>query len=157
MSDESAKRAAEEFLAARLSEEGQSYESQANLEAAIALAPTVWKKVVETVLTQCREWNEVTGEQTLTCKETTLGDLRIFCAGRPHQMLVHYDSRKRMMSIKNSARPKGEPDTILSIEGYWTGSGREAHLVRNSEAVNLDMLILGHLRVLSGLSRRADG
>jgi len=155
--DESAKRAAEEFLAARLSEEGQSYESRANLEAAIALAPTVWKKVAETVITQCHEWNEVTGEQTLTYRETTLGDLRILCAGRSHQMSVHYDSRKRLITIKNSARPKGETDTILSIEGYWTGSGREAQLVRSKEAVNLDMVILGHLRVLAGLSRRADG
>ena len=39
MVDESAKRAAQEFLAAKLSEEGQLYENKVNLEAAIALGP----------------------------------------------------------------------------------------------------------------------
>ena len=39
MADESAKRAAQEFLAAKLSEEGQLYEDKVNLEAAIALGP----------------------------------------------------------------------------------------------------------------------
>jgi hypothetical protein len=45
MADESAKRAAQEFLAAKLCEEGQQYENKVNLEAAIALGPKVWKKV----------------------------------------------------------------------------------------------------------------
>jgi hypothetical protein len=157
MGDESTKRAAQEYLAAKLSEEGQSHEDKLNLEAAIALSLVVWKRVADTVITQSREWNAVTEEQTLTCKETALGDLRIRCAGRPHQITVHYDSYNRLIRIQNSARPENEPDTVLRIEGYSTGSGRDAHLVRNNQPVNLDMLILGHLRVLAGLSRRADG
>ena len=73
-------------------------------------------------------------------------------------MLVHYDPRTRLVSIKNTARPENQPHTVLRIEGYATEEGRDAHLVRNSnrEPVNLDMLILGHLRVLAGLSRRAE-
>ncbi len=73
MADESAKRAAQEYLAAKLSEEGQSYEDKLNLEAAIALGPKVWKKLADTVITNCQEWNAITKKQTLTCKETTLG------------------------------------------------------------------------------------
>ncbi len=156
MGDESAKRAAEEYLAARIAEESQNHEEQQNRETAIALGPTVWKRLAENVFAQCREWNGVTGEQTVTCKETALGDLRIWCAGRAHQMLVHYNSRQGLVIIKNTARPENEPDTILSIEGYSTGDGRDARLVRNKEAVNVDMLILGHLRVLAGLSRRGE-
>ncbi len=156
MADESAKRAAEEYLAAKLAEESQNREEQQNREAAIALGPTVWKRLAENIFAQCREWNSVTGEQTVTCKETALGDLRIWCAGRPQQMLVHYNSKQGLVIIKNTARPENEPDTVLSIEGYSTGNGRDARLVRNREAVNMDMLILGHLRVLAGLSRRAE-
>ncbi len=151
------KRAAQEYLAARLSEEAQEYEDRLNLEAAIALGPRVWKRPADIIVTQCREWNAVTDEQTLTCKETSLGDLRIRCRGNSHHIMVHYDSRKRSVIIKNTARPENEPDTILSIEGYATEGGRDAHLVRNNEPVNVDMMILGHLRVLAGLSRRADG
>jgi hypothetical protein len=157
MVDESTKQAAQEYLAARLSEEGQSYENQVNTEAAVALAPAVLRKFAHNVIAQCHEWNAVTKEQTLTCKETVLGDLRILCSGKSQQIIVHYDSRKRLITIKNSARPEHEKDTILSIEGYSTGSGREAHLVRNNQPVNPDMLILGHLRMLAGLGRRAEG
>jgi hypothetical protein len=157
MADESAKRAAQEFLAARLSQESQLYEDRANLAAAISLGPRVWKRLADTVLAHCTEWNSVTGEQSLTCKETSLGDLRIRCAGRElYQMLIHYDPGTRLVTIKNSARPETDPETILRIEGYTAGDGRDAHLVRNNEPVNVDMLILGHLRVLAGLSRRAD-
>lgn len=156
MADPSTQRAAQEYLAAKLSEEAQESEYQLNLEAAIALAPVVWKRVTETVFTKCREWNTVTNEQSLTCKETALGDLRIWCAGRAHQMIVHFDSRKRLVLIKNTARPENEPDTILFIAGYPTETGRDAHLIRNNEPINLDMLILNHLRVLAGLSRDAN-
>jgi hypothetical protein len=156
MRDEGTKRAAEEFLAAKLSENAQNLENRLNEEAAIALGPTVWKRVVTNVLTQCRDWNVVTGEQSLTCKETALGDLRIWCAGRPHQMIVHYDSRRGLVIVKNSARPEGDPETMLRIVGYRTDQGRDARLERNFEPINLDMLILGHLRVLAGLSRRAE-
>jgi hypothetical protein len=46
---------------------------------------------------------------------------------------------------------------ILLIEGYPTESGRDVHVVRTDEPVNLDMLILGQLRVLAGLSRKMNG
>ena len=156
MSDESTKRAAEEYLAARLADEGQSYEDKLNREAAVTLAPRVWKRTAETVIAKCTEWNAVTKEQTFTYKETALGDLRISCAGRPQLMTVQYDSKKRLITIKNSARPEHEKDLILAIEGYSTGSGREAHLVRNNQPVNLNVLILGELRVLAGLSRQTS-
>jgi hypothetical protein len=42
----------------------------------------------------------------------------------------------------------------VQIEGYASGAGREARLTRNDEPVNLDMLVVGELRVLAGLSRR---
>jgi hypothetical protein len=156
MGDQIAKRAAEEYLAARLSQEGQAYEDQKNHEAAIALAPAVWQKFSDLVNTQCKEWNLITKEQTLTCKETVLGDIRVLCAGRPHQMIVHYDSPKRLIVIKNSARPEHETDTILHIRGFSTGAGRDAHLVRNDQPVNPPMLIVGHLRVLAGLTRQQE-
>jgi hypothetical protein len=156
MDETSAKRAAQEYLAARLSEEAQEQEDHLNLEAAIALGPRVWQELVDSFITQCREWNSVTNEQTLMCNETALGDLRVWCSGKSHQIIVHYDSKMRSVTIENTARPENEPDTILHIEGYATDGGRGAHLVRNKEPVNRDMMVLGHLRVLAGLSRRAD-
>lgn len=156
MGDESAKRAAEEFLAARISEENQASEDQQNREAAIKLGPTVWKRLADTVFAQCRDWNAVTKEDSLKCKETALGDLRILCAGRTFQMLVHYDSKQGLVTIKNSARLENEPDTVMSIQGYSAGGGRDARLMRNNEPVNVEMMILGHLRLLAGLSRRAE-
>jgi hypothetical protein len=85
-----------------------------------------------------------------------MGDLRILCAGRSQQLTIHFDSRKPLVTIKNSARLEHQKDLILSVEGYSTGSGREAHLVHHRDPVNLDMMITGELRVLAGLSRRAN-
>ncbi len=155
MGDESTKRAAQEYLAARLSKEGQSYEDGLNREAAEKLAPGVWKRA-DTVIAKCEEWNVVAGERAFTYRETMLGDLRILCAGRSQQMVVHYDSKKLLIVIKNTARPEHEKDAILLIEGYPTGTERDARLVRNNEPVNLEMLIVGELRVLAGMSRRAN-
>jgi hypothetical protein len=157
MSNETVKRAAQEFLAERLSEEGLTGEQTLNRDAAIALAPAVWKKLAEAIVAMCNEWNAVTKEQSLTCKETMLGDLRIRCAGRPHQLVFHFDARKRLVKVENTAREEHEPKVILSIEGYPTESGRGARLTRNNEVVNVEMMVLGQLRVLAGLSRRADG
>jgi len=155
MGDESTKRAAQEYLAAKLSKEGQSYEDKMNQETAEKLAPAVWKNVAGTIITKCREWNDITGEQTFSVKETLLGDLRILCAGRSQQMMVNYDSRRLLVTIKNDGRLEHEKDVVLHIEGYSTGSSRAAHLVRNDQSVNLDLLITGELRVLAGLSRQA--
>ncbi len=155
MADESTKRAAEEYLAAKLSKEGQSYEDQQNREAAEKLGPAVWKRVAETVTTKCREWNATVGEQTFSVKETIMGDLRVLCAGRSQQLTIHFDSRKLLVTIKNTARLEHEKDLILSVEGYSTGSGRDARLMHHKDPVNLDMMITGELRVLAGLSRRA--
>jgi len=59
MTDEGAKRAAEEFLAAKLAEEGQSHEDRLNRAAAISLAPAVWKRVLDAVNNKCAAWNEM--------------------------------------------------------------------------------------------------
>jgi hypothetical protein len=96
----------------------------------------------------------VTQEQTLTCKETPLGDLRVWCAATSKHLTVHYDSRKLLVTLKNGGRRENETDVILHIEGYSTGSERSVHLVRNEEAVNAPVLILGELRILSGMGRQ---
>ena len=161
MADESIRRAAQEYLAERLNEvneDGLTYEHSLNRDGAIALAPAVWRKVAETVCALCDEWNAITKENTLTCKETPLGDLRIRCSGRPHQMVIRFEAGRRLIRIDNTARAEYEPKVILSIEGYATDTGtRDARLMRNQEPVNLDTLILGQLRVLAGLSRRTSG
>jgi hypothetical protein len=69
-------------------------------------------------------------------------------------MVVHFDSRKLLVIIKNSARLEHEKDVVLFVEGYATESGRDARLMRNEEPVNLSLLITGELRVLAGLSRQ---
>lgn len=156
MPDDSVKQAAQEYLAERLSEDGLAHEQTLNRNAAIALAPAVWKNTVATVMAIVEEWNKVTREQSLTCKETMLGDLRIRCTGISHQLTIHFDSAKLSIKIENTARPEHEPRVVLSIEGYATPTGREARLMRNREVVNLQMLILGQLRLLTGLTRRPE-
>jgi hypothetical protein len=156
MGDENTKRAAEEYLATKLAEESQSHEDKLNREAAVTLAPQVWKRSAATVITKCNDWNAVTKEQSLTCKETVLGDLRISCAGRSQLMTVQYDSTKRLITIRNTARLQHGKDVVLRVEGYAADSGRDARLVRNDEIVNFDMLIVGELRVLAGLSRKTN-
>jgi len=156
MADESTKRAAQEYLAEKLSKEGQSYEDKLNRETAEKLGPAVWKRVAEMVATKCQEWNSVAGERTFSLKETIMSDLRVLCPGRTQQLTIHFDSRKLLITIKNTARLEHEKDVMLQIEGYSTGSGREAQLVHRRDPVNLDMMITGELHVLAGLSRRAN-
>jgi hypothetical protein len=159
MRDESTKQAAQEYLAAKLTEEEQIYEEKHNLATAVARSPLVWKRVKEVVFAQCSEWNAVTQEETLTCKETAIGDLRIWCAARSKQVTVHYDSEKLLIKVKNTGRLEHEKDVVLRIEGYRTGSDRDdrdARLIRNELPVNLDMLILGELRVLTGIGRQRN-
>jgi hypothetical protein len=155
--DETTKQSAQEYLAAKLTEEEQKYEAEQNLALATARSLMVWKHVKDTILEKCREWNAITQEETLTCKETMLGDLRVWCASRSKQMTVQYDSKKLLITIKNAARLEHEKDVILHIEGYRTGmerTDRDVHLVRNEQAVNMDLLIVGELRVLTGMSRQ---
>jgi hypothetical protein len=154
MRDETAKQAAQEFLAARLAEEGQKHEEKLNKETALARSLHVWKNLRDAVFAQCSEWNAVTQEQTLTCTETPMGDLRIWCSATAKQLTVYYDSRKLLITLRNGARLEVERDAILRIEGHSTGSGRDAHLVRNQEAVDIDSLILGELRLLAGIGRQ---
>ena len=153
MRDESTRQAAQEFLAAN-TEEAQKREEKLNQETAVARSLQVWKHFRDSIFSQCNEWNSVTQEQTLTCKETPLGDLRIWCAATSKHMTVHYDSRKLLVTIKNGGRRENETDVILHIEGNSTGSDRSAHLVRNDEPVNVPVLILGELRLLSGIGRQ---
>ena len=157
--DENTKQAAEEYLAAKLSEEEQIYEETQNKATAVARALQVWKSFRDSIFEKCREWNAVTQEETLTCKETVLGDLRIWCAARSKQMAVLYNPEKLLITVKNAGRLEHEKDVILHIEGYRKGSDRDdrgARLVRNEQPVNTDMLIVGELRVLTGLSRQRN-
>lgn len=156
MRDESTKQAAQEYLAAKLLEEEQRSEGEHNRATAVARAPQVWKSFMDAIFAQCSEWNAVTQEETLTCKETAIGDLRIWCAARSKQMTVHYNPKKLLITVKNAARLEHEKDVILRIEGYRTGSDREAHLVRNDQPANIEMLILAELRVLTGMSRQRN-
>jgi hypothetical protein len=154
MRDESTKQAAQEFLAAKLAEEGQKQEDKLNKETAVARSLHVWKTLRDAVFAHCNEWNSITQEDTLTCKETPIGDLRVWCAATSKQMTVQYDSKKLTITLKNGARHEIEKDAILHIEGYSTSSGRDAHLVRNNESVNVPALILGELRLLTGIGRQ---
>jgi hypothetical protein len=156
MRDESTKQSAQEYLAAKLLEEEQSYEEKLNKETAFARSLHVWKSVKDAILAQCSGWNAVTKEQTITCKETPVGDLRVWFASRSKQMTVHYNPKKLLITVKNTARPEHEKDVILRIEGYRTGSAREVRLVHNDQPANLDMLILAELRVLAGMSRQRN-
>ena len=159
MRDENTKQAAQEYLAAKLTEEEQIYEETHNMALAVARSPLVWKNVKDSIFEKCSEWNAVTQEETLTCKETAIGDIRIWCAARSKQMTVHYDSKKLLITVKNSGRLEHEKDVILHIEGYRTGTDRadrDVHLVRNEQAVNIDMLIVGELRVLTGMKRQRN-
>lgn len=157
MREENTKQAAQEYLAAKLTEDELRYEDEQNKATALARSLLVWKRFKDTLLAQCKEWNTVTQEETLTCKETPVGDLRIWCAARSKQMTVHYDSRKLLVTVKNAGRLEHEKDVILRIAGYRTGADRDdrdARLVRNNEPVNMEMLILGELRVLTGIGRQ---
>ncbi len=155
--DETTKQAAQEYLATKLTEEELIYEAQQNLALATARSYLVWKSVKDSIFEKCREWNAVTQEETLTCKETALGDLRIWCAARSKQMTVHYDSRKLLITVKNAGRLEHEKDVLLHIEGYRTGperTDRGIRLIRSEQPVNIELLIVGELRVLTGIGRQ---
>lgn len=155
MRDQSTKQAAQEFLATKLVEEGQKEDERLNKETAAARSLQVWKSLRDAIFAQCKEWNAVTKEESLTCKETPMGDLRIWCPLRSRQMTVHYDSRKLTVTIKNAGREVGQKDLVMTIEGYATNDGgRDARLVRNSEPVNVAVLILSELRLVAGIGRQ---
>jgi hypothetical protein len=151
MRDESTKQAAQEFLATKLAEEGKKHDDKSNRETAVARSLHVWKMLRDLIFTQCQEWNHITQEETLTCKETPLGDLRIWCAATAKHITVHFDSGRLTVTIKNDARDAAQKDAVLQIEGYATATGRDARLVRNNEPVNVPVFILAELRLLTGL------
>lgn len=109
MRDESTRQAAQEFLAAKLTEEAQKLEDKLNQETAVARSLQVWKYFRDSIFSQCEEWNSVTQEQTLTCKETPLGDLRVWCAATSKHLTVHYDSRKLLVTLKTAAAARMKP------------------------------------------------
>src|SRR5438477_11755008 len=157
MRDESTKQAAQEYLAAKLTEEEQIYEEKHNMASAVAGSPLVGKGVKDAIFEKCREWNAVTQEETLTCKETAMGDLRVWCSAQSKQMTVHYDSRKLLITVKNAGRLEHEKDVILHIEGYRTGperTDRATGLTRKEQPVKTDILIGGVLRSLTAMSRQ---
>jgi hypothetical protein len=153
MSSEETKRAAQEFLAVQFTEQVQAEEEALNRKAAQTMANKVWNRVAEAFNAQCKAWNAITKEESLTCKDTIIGDLRIRCAGNTHMITVHYDSRKLQVILRNTARPEHEKDSVFAIEGY--NSGTETDLSRNNQRVNLDAVVLGELRVLAGIGRTA--
>ena len=155
--DDNTKQAAQEYLAGKLTEDERIYEAQQNRAIAVVRCLQVWKSFRDSVMEKCREWNTITQEETLSCKETPLGDLRIWCAARSKQMIVHYDSQKLLIVIKNAGRLEHEKDVILFIRGYrksFDREDRDVRLERNDEPINPDMLIVGELRVLTGMSRQ---
>jgi hypothetical protein len=155
--DETNRQAAQEYLAEKLTEEELLYEEKQNRATALARAYEAWRRFRGAVYEKCREWNEVTQEETLTCKETPLGDLRVWCAAKSKQLTVHYDPKKLLITLKNAARPEHEKDVLLHIEGYRTGperSDRGVRLVRSEQPVNADLLLVGELRVLTGMTRQ---
>ena len=154
MSTDRTKDSAQEFFAEKLSRDFEAQEGKLNHEAAVRLCRVVWNRVATAVREKCKQWNQVTGEETLTCKETLLGDLRVRCAGRPHQLSVHFDPGKLLITLKNTARAEHETDVILNIEGYATESGRDAHVVHNGLVANPDTVFLAELRVLAGMTRQ---
>jgi hypothetical protein len=156
MTDENTKQAAQEYLAAKLVEEEHASEEKLNRSVAVARAPQVWKSLKDAVAAQCTEWNSVTHEQTLTCRETPIGDFRVWCTPKSKQMTLHYDVKNLLITVKNTARLEHEKDIVLRIEGYGTGPSREARLMRNDQPVNLAMFILAELRVLAGMTRQRD-
>src|SRR5258707_1776464 len=139
MSSDETKRAAQEFLAAQFTEAVQIEEERLNAQAAFALAPKVWKRVAETFIAQCEAWNAITKTESLSCKETILGDLRIRCAGKPDIITVHYDSRKLQVILRNTARPEHEGDSTFFIQGY--NGGTETDLSRNKHRANLEVIV----------------
>jgi hypothetical protein len=150
--DEDTKQAAQEYLAAKMVEEEQLAERKLNMETAIAKAPLAWKKLKDVIFAKCEEWNKVTQEETLTCKETAIGDLRVWCAARSKQLTVHFESKRLLIIIKNSAREEMQKEMALIIEGYRSENGRDVRLTKNDEPVNIDVLVLTELRVLTGVS-----
>src|SRR5258706_12921295 len=131
MSTDRTKDSAQEFFAEKLSRDFEAQEAKLNHEAAVRLCRVVWNRVATAVREKCKQWNQVTGEETLTCKETLLGDLRVRCAGRPHQLSVHFDSAKLLVTLKNTARAAHETHIVLNIAAHPTDNARPPHVTHH--------------------------
>jgi len=154
MSTDRTKDSAQEYFAEKLSQDFEAQEAKLNHEAAVRMCRVVWKRVATAVQDKCKQWNQVTGEETMVCKETLMGDLRIRCAGRPHQLSIHFDPNKLLITLKNTARAEHETDIVLHIEGCATENGRDAQVVHNEKVANADTVLLGEFRVLAGMARQ---
>jgi len=154
MSTDRTKDSAQEYFAEKLSQDFEAQEAKLNHEAAVRMCRAVWKRVANAVQDKCKQWNQVTGEETMVCKETLMGDLRIRCAGRPHQLSIHFDPNKLLITLKNTARAEHETDIVLHIEGCATENGRDAQVVHNGKVANADTVLLGEFRVLAGMTRQ---
>ena len=154
MSTDRTKDSAQEYFAEKLSQDFEAQEAKLNHEAAVRMCRVVWKRVATAVQDKCKQWNQVTGEETMVCKETLMGDLRIRCAGRPHQLSIHFDPNKLLITLKNTARAEHETDIVLHIEGCATENGRDAQVVHNGKVANADTVLLGEFRVLAGMTRQ---
>src|SRR5690349_20313396 len=154
MSTDRTKDSAQEYFAEKLSQDFEAQEAKLNHETAVRLCRVVWNRVAAAVQNKCKQWNHVTGEETMVCKETLMGDLRVRCAGRPHQLSIHFDPAKLLITLKNTARAEHETDVVLNIEGYATESGRDAQVVHNGKVANADIVLLAEFRVLAGMTRQ---
>src|SRR5260370_24720635 len=85
-----------------------------------------------------------------------MGDLRIWCASRRQQMMVHYDSQRLLVTVRNGGRLEHEKDVVMHMGGYRTGPGRtnpDVHLVRDEQAVDIDIVLVGGPRRVTGFGR----
>src|SRR5260370_518098 len=120
--DETTRQAAQEYLAAKLTEEEQKYEAEQNLALATARSLMVWKHVKDTILTKCREWNAITQEETLTCKETMLGDLRGGWARPGITNTSRQEGTRCIVPLRKtfqSAEPRGRKYCV-PLTGSWS-------------------------------------
>jgi len=152
MSTDRTKDSAQEFFAEKLSRDFEAQEAKLNHEAAVRLCRVVWNRASPPPSAK----NASNGTRSLAKKHSPArkpcsANLRVRCAGRPHQLSVHFDPGKLLITLKNTARAEHETDVVLNIEGYAAESGRDAHVVHNGLVASPDTVFLAELRVLAGM------
>lgn len=131
-------------------------EEKLNREAANAYGPTVWKHGRNRHIDVQRVEFRRSGPHADLQRNGARGSPHSMRRQDPTPLIIHYEPKRRLVRVENTARLDHQPKVVLSIEGYATGSGRGARLMRNNEPVNLEMLMLGQIRVLAGLSRKGN-